>query len=94
MKFRELIANVVIVGILFGAYSVCFNSKAVEAFSQDSARETLTVYVCREESRKLAAKDMDIAEGKVIFLTEDEFNDTLKNKLRIIAKNGYNIIRI
>ena len=92
--FKGLIVNIVILGILFGAYSVCFSDRATAAFSQDSTHGALTIYLCREEKQKQLAQDLALSGGRVIFLTQDEFNDVLKNKLRIIAKNGYNIKRL
>ena len=89
--FKKVMVNLVILGILFGAYSICFRGRAVETFSKDSAGGALTVYVCGDQNQTMLAKDIDISGGRVIFLTQDEFNDVLKNKLRIIAKNGYNI---
>lgn len=91
MKFiKELVINIVIFGILFCVYTICFNDQAIETFSQNDKTE-ITVYLCQKESQKALSKEIDVSGGRVIFLTKEEFSDTLKNKLRIIAKNGYNI---
>ncbi len=86
MRFlKNLTINLIILATLVCVYTLCMEDY------QKKSDPPLTVYVCKTAKSDTFKEYVNIRGTEVIFVKSDNYDESFKNKLHIIAKSGYNI---